>query len=149
MASNKKELLEGINESEFQGLDESGEIVVFSVFNLDNKRAENIARDVTENILEWLKGQKDSDPGLGYSPQTFMKVAARNLELNGEAEVNHFIYTCGSIQAQMQAHQRQIKMRKKFFEELEKSGVIDELKNEFKRFMDGENGPEGPDFSNN
>jgi hypothetical protein len=155
MLQNKKELFDSLG-SELQGFDKNGQAMVYSCFDMEPARADAILNDANENIGDYLKELKEqsqsgnTNAGFGISPVDFIKIAARNIELDTPNEVLHFVYCCGAIQARIAELAASQKAMMELFGKFKESGVLEEIKREIEKKKDDDDlGAFGHGFSLN
>lgn len=100
--SNKKELFAAINDMAMQGFDEQGREITFTLFeDLDSSKANEINRAIYQNLNDYFDemmtpmGNGIFDMKIDLNMPAFTKAAARNLALDTELEVAHFLMRVG------------------------------------------------------
>lgn len=93
--TNKKELLNALTEVWVpRRVNSHGEAGSTSIFEeLDSDRAWQINTEMQENLVEDLT----ENIGAERSPAEFVRVLGRNLELNGDLELLHFMWQAGIL----------------------------------------------------
>lgn len=90
--TNKKQLLAALSPWVPAMLGEQGEERSATLFSdIDSDRALEINKEVIEN----LRDEFNKHSPIGITPQEFTRVAARNVDLNTQVEMLHFMFQIG------------------------------------------------------
>lgn len=90
--TNKKELLAALNPWIPSMVGEQGEERASTLFTeLDSGRAADINKEVIDN----LRDEFNKHAPIGITPQEFIRIAARNIDLNTQIEMLQFMFQVG------------------------------------------------------
>lgn len=90
--TNKKELLAALAEWVPNQFGRDGELRSATVFTeLDSDRAMGISKELIDNLRE----EFNRHPPVGLTPQDFIRIAARNIDLSTQEELLHFMWQVG------------------------------------------------------
>lgn len=90
--TNKKELLAALSPWIPSMIGEKGEGRASSLFiDLESDRAADINKEVIDN----LRDEFNKHSPLGITPQEFIRIAARNIDLNNQLEMFQFMFQVG------------------------------------------------------
>jgi hypothetical protein len=90
--TNKKELLAALSPWIPSMVGEKGEERASTLFSdIDSDRAADINKEVIDN----LKEEFNKHSPIGITPQEFIRIAARNIDLNTQVELLHFMFQVG------------------------------------------------------
>ena len=92
--TNKKELLAALSEWVPGRIGADGSLRIASIFEgVDHDRAMEIIKEINDN----LRDEFNRHPPVDLTPQDFMRIAARNVDLNSQTEILTFVYHVGII----------------------------------------------------
>lgn len=92
--ANKKQLLAALSEWVPSQFGKDGEPRIASIFDaLETERAMEITKEMADN----LRDEFNLHPPVGLTPQQFVRIAARNVDLNTETELLHFMWQVGIL----------------------------------------------------
>ena len=90
--TNKKELLLALAEWVPNQFGKDGELRSATIFTaVDSDRAIEINKELIDN----LRDEFNRHPPVGLTPQDFIRIAARNIDLNTQEELLHFMWQTG------------------------------------------------------
>lgn len=90
--TNKKELLAALSPWIPSMVGEKGEERASTLFmDVDSDRAAEINKEVIDNLRE----EFNKHSPIGITPQEFLRIAARNVDLNTQVELLHFMFQVG------------------------------------------------------
>lgn len=90
--TNKKELLAALSPWIPSMVGEKGEERASTLFaDIDSDRAADINKEVIDN----LRDEFNKHSPIGITPQEFIRIAARNVDLNAQVELLHFMFQVG------------------------------------------------------
>lgn len=92
--TNKKELLAALAPwvpSQFGQYGEPRSSTIF--FDVESDRA----LEINKQLLDNLKEEFNRHPPVDLPPQDFIRIAARDIDLNTQQELLHFMWQCGII----------------------------------------------------
>lgn len=90
--TNKKELLAALSPWIPSMVGEQGEERASTLFaDIESDRAADINKEVIDN----LKEEFNKHSPIGITPQEFIRIAARNIDLNTQVELLHFMFQVG------------------------------------------------------
>lgn len=90
--TNKKELLAALSPWIPSMVGEHGEERAVTLFSdIDSDRALELNTEIIDN----LRKEFNKYPAIGITPQEFVRIAARNIDLNNQLEMFHFMFQVG------------------------------------------------------
>lgn len=92
MISNKKELLAALSEWVPNQFGRDGEMRSATIFtDLDSERAIEISKELIDNLRDEFNRHAPAE----LTPQDFVRIAGRNIDLNTDVELLHFMWQTG------------------------------------------------------